>query len=100
MRFPSLFAALIVAGPIGFYAAPASATAYNLLFGGSPGYQGPWCAVVNTGAGNIERDCSFNSIESCRRMVISGNRGFCNQNPAFAGYQERPLRKHQRRHRR
>ena len=31
----------------------------------------------------IDENCIFNSFEACRRTVISGNRGFCTQNPAF-----------------
>jgi hypothetical protein len=55
----------------------------------SPGHAGyfgnaPWCAVVNTGAGNIEWDCEYASIEACRPNVIAGNRGFCQINPYFS----------------
>jgi hypothetical protein len=44
----------------------------------------PWCAVVNTGAGNIEWDCEYGSIEACRPNVIAGNRGFCQINPYYS----------------
>ncbi len=47
--------------------------------------QGAWCARTSTGAGRVEENCIFNSFEACRRTVISGNRGFCTQNPAFVG---------------
>ena len=47
--------------------------------------QGAWCAQTSTGAGRVEENCIFNSFEACRRTVISGNRGFCTQNPAFVG---------------
>jgi hypothetical protein len=43
----------------------------------------PWCAVVNTGAGNIEWDCEYGSIETCRPNVIPGNQGFCQINPYY-----------------
>jgi uncharacterized protein DUF3551 len=42
-----------------------------------------WCARTNTGAGRVEENCGFNSIEACRRWVIGGNRGFCSPNPAY-----------------
>ena len=43
----------------------------------------PWCAVVNTGAGDVHWDCIYRSIEQCRSNVLAGNRGFCNPNPYF-----------------
>jgi len=50
---------------------------------------------MDTGAGRVEEDCTIQSLAACRQMVISGNRGFCTQNPAFTGY-ERPIRKKKR----
>ena len=44
----------------------------------------PWCAVMNTGFG-MTWDCSYGSVEACRPLVLSGNRGYCNPNPWFAG---------------
>jgi hypothetical protein len=46
---------------------------------------------MNTGAGRVEEDCTVQSLAACQQMVISGNRGFCTQNPAFAG--SYPIRK-------
>ena len=46
--------------------------------------EAPWCAVVNTGTGNVVWDCSYRSIEACRPNVLAGNRGFCNLNPRTA----------------
>jgi hypothetical protein len=43
----------------------------------------PWCAVVNTGAGDVHWDCIYRSIDQCRSNVLAGNRGFCNPNPYF-----------------
>ena len=59
----------------------------------------PWCAVVSTGWGEIEWNCSFWRFEDCVPEVISGNRGFCQQNPNF---QEPPPRaeRYRRRHHR
>jgi hypothetical protein len=96
MRFSFLIAALVVAAPISLCAGPASADAYDILFGTRHPYEGPWCAQMNTGAGRVEEDCTFKSFEACRQMVISGNRGFCTQNPAFTGYYEHPIRKKKR----
>ena len=44
----------------------------------------PWCAVVNTGAGNVEWDCEYASVAACQPDVIAGNRGFCQVNPYFS----------------
>jgi hypothetical protein len=96
MRFSFLIAALAVAAPTSLCAGPASADAYDILFGTRHPYEGPWCAQMNTGAGRVEEDCTFKSFEACRQMVISGNRGFCTQNPAFTGYYEQPIRKKKR----
>ena len=65
----------------------AAAAALNFaLSRGEAAYFGnaPWCAVVNTGAGNIEWDCEYASIEACRPNVIAGNRGFCQINPYYS----------------
>ncbi len=45
----------------------------------------PWCAVVETGAGRVESDCEFYSVEQCRPNVLGGNRGFCQLNPYYRG---------------
>jgi hypothetical protein len=42
-----------------------------------------WCARTNTGAGRVQENCGFKSIEACRRWVTGGNRGFCSPNPAY-----------------
>ena len=60
-----------------------------LSFEVSPGHaayfgNAPWCAVVNTGAGNIEWDCEYASVAACQPNVIAGNRGFCQLNPYFS----------------
>ena len=71
MRFSFLIAGLIIFVPVGLCAGSASANA------------AAWCARVDAGAGRIEENCIFNSFEACRRTVLSGNRGFCTQNPAY-----------------
>jgi hypothetical protein len=101
MRLPTLLAALALAAPIGLCAGSASAQFFegqSILFGRLHGsvYEGRWCARENIG-GSIQEDCTFDSFELCRQAVVQGNRGFCTQNPAFAGYREPPLRKKKRR---
>ena len=46
---------------------------------------GPWCAVVTTGWGFVDRNCTFWSFEACRPTVLAGNRGFCEENPDYPG---------------
>jgi hypothetical protein len=50
----------------------------------------PWCAVTNKGTGNMYWDCQYNSLDACVPNVVSGNRGFCNVNPAFGLYAAKP----------
>ena len=94
MRLSSLIAALAVAAPIGLCAGSASAQFFEgqSILGGRPHgsvYEGRWCAQENIGGGAVQEDCSFDSFEVCRRLVIQGNRGFCGQNPAFRGVANR-----------
>ena len=56
----------------------------------------PWCAVLNTGMGEVQWDCTYDSIEACRPNVLGGNRGFCNPNPAYHGPAERAAPRHHR----
>ena len=44
-----------------------------------------WCAVISLGPGAIYEDCQYRTFEACRPVVLSGNRGFCNQNPRYTG---------------
>jgi hypothetical protein len=66
------------------------AAAAGLSFVVSPGHaayigNAPWCAVVNIGAGDVEWDCEYGSIEACRPNVIAGNCGYCpNKSVLFA----------------
>lgn len=48
--------------------------------------QGPWCARVSTGSGSVQERCGYATFEACRGEVLAGNRGFCTQNPGWAGY--------------
>jgi hypothetical protein len=47
--------------------------------------EAPWCAVVDTGFGNLASNCSFWTFEACVPHVLTGNRGFCEENPYFNG---------------
>lgn len=49
------------------------------------------------GYGSVIWDCQYASIEACRPNVISGNRGFCNHNPAYVGPAEPNRRRAKRR---
>jgi Protein of unknown function (DUF3551) len=63
----------------------AAMAALGLCFGASDGHaygRERWCAVTNHG-GNVVWDCNYRTIEECVPNVISGNRGFCNTNPAW-----------------
>jgi hypothetical protein len=42
---------------------------------------GRYCAVVSAGDGSAKEICDFNDFETCRMEVVSGNRGFCRDNP-------------------
>jgi hypothetical protein len=98
MRFSFLIGGLILSVAMSGSAGPASADALDAIVGTRHPYEGPWCARANTGGGRIDEDCTFNSLEACRRTVINGNRGFCTPNPAFTGYYERPIPKKKRAH--
>jgi hypothetical protein len=47
--------------------------------------EGPWCANINIGTGNVYEDCQYWSFEACQPNVLAGNRGFCNVNPRWVG---------------
>jgi hypothetical protein len=96
MRLSFLIAALAIAAPIGLYAGCASAQHLEdqgPITGRRWGsvYEGRWCAREDAG-GDIHEDCTFDSFEACRLEVISGNRGFCTQNPAWQGPDRRTPR--------
>jgi hypothetical protein len=70
----------------------------------SPGHaqtfgDAPWCAVVNVGAGEIQWDCEYRTVQECTPNVLAGNRGFCNVNPYWRPPQARPVSVvHRKRH--
>jgi len=53
--------------------------------GATQAAEGPWCANINIGTGNVYEDCQYYSFEACRPHVLAGNRGFCNLNPRWVG---------------
>lgn len=52
---------------------------------GARAAEGPWCANINLGTGNVYEDCEYYSFEACRPVILAGNRGFCNLNPRWVG---------------
>jgi uncharacterized protein DUF3551 len=76
MMRPFLTAAAFIAA-LSFSPVPAQAGYYD---------DGPWCANVSVGHGVIAKDCHYRSAEECSPNVIAGNRGFCTQNPRWAGW--------------
>jgi hypothetical protein len=49
----------------------------------APKRVGPWCAVADQGWGLVTEDCSYATIAECRNVILTGNRGICNRNPAW-----------------
>jgi len=61
----------------------------------------PWCAVVDVGWGDIVRECDYRTFEECVPNVLAGNRGFCEQNQSWSGWQSRSAyhpKHHSKRH--
>jgi hypothetical protein len=90
MMRPFLTAAVFLS-VFSFNPVPASAGYYD---------DGPWCANVSLGHGAMSKDCHYRTVEECSPNVIAGNRGFCTQNPAWAGWYApvEPVRPHRKRH--
>jgi hypothetical protein len=45
----------------------------------------PWCAFIAVAQDAVYEDCQYYTFESCRSVVLAGNRGFCNHNPRYTG---------------
>jgi len=71
---------LLIAGAV-----IAATSFYPMPFNVAQAAEGPWCAVISLGPGAVYEDCQYRTFEACRPVVLSGNRGFCNQNPRWAG---------------
>jgi hypothetical protein len=52
------------------------ATSHAGMYGNSR-----WCAVSNQGSDALNWDCEYDTVEDCTPAVLTGNRGFCAQNP-------------------
>lgn len=52
---------------------------------GARAAEGPWCANVDIGTGNVYADCQYYSFAACQPHILAGNRGFCNLNPRWVG---------------
>ena len=87
MRFFLTIAAVL--GLLGAELEPAFAQFYG---------PGPWCAVVNTGMGNMHWNCQYWSVQQCAPNVLAGNRGFCNPNPSFVPYNFTANQHYRKRH--
>ena len=64
-----------------------------LVYGAGPSRaeeQGPWCAVYSVGGGNTRQDCHWRTLPECQQSVIAGDRGFCIENPRYAGPAKKP----------
>lgn len=46
----------------------------------------PWCANYGSNSGGT--NCGFVSYRQCR-AALSGNGGYCSENPFFRGYRDR-----------
>jgi hypothetical protein len=68
---------LLIAG------AAAAAVAFDAL--PAKAVEAPWCAFISVAQGAVYEDCQYYSVEACRSVVLSGNRGFCNHNPRWVG---------------
>ena len=51
-----------------------------------------WCARYDVGQGDSVERCEFHTFEACLAEIRGGNRGFCTQNPRWAGSQPEPRR--------
>ncbi|HZQ14457.1 MAG TPA: DUF3551 domain-containing protein [Pseudolabrys sp.] len=63
-------------------AAAVLATATMTLAAPAQAANAPWCAVINQGR-DAYWDCQYQSFAQCQPTVLAGNRGFCNENPAY-----------------
>jgi hypothetical protein len=72
---------------------PVAAVMLLSAWGSQPGEarEAPWCAVIANSDDNVHWDCQYYSYETCRTVVLAGNRGWCNPSPyATPAAQEKP----------
>ncbi len=86
-----LMLAIAAFGAMLFYNIPASQAYIG---------NGPWCAFINMGTGDIFEDCQYQTLEECVPNVLAGNRGTCNPNPRWDGWNRTTAtpKKHHKRH--
>lgn len=73
--------------------------AASLMFGAPAGHaagDGPWCAVIEIGAGEGFWDFRYRTVEECVPNVLAGNRGTCTPNPYPSGLP--PFKRHYKHH--
>ncbi len=85
-----LMLAIAALGAMLFYNIPASQAYIG---------NGPWCAFINVGTGEVFEDCQYWTLDACVPNVLAGNRGTCNPNPRWEGAQ-RPTAAHKKHHKR
>jgi hypothetical protein len=56
----------------------------------------PWCAVTDEGAGVLDWDCEYDTVEDCTPAVTHGNRGYCARNPYYVAPPPQPRQQPQR----
>jgi len=85
-----LVLAIAAFGAVLFYNIPAS----HAYIG-----NGPWCAFIDMGTGDVFEDCQYRTLEECVPNVLAGNRGTCNPNPRWDGWNRTtaPKKHHKRR---
>lgn len=67
----------------------AIAIATTVLLRPAHAYEAPWCAVIGKGEDSVYWDCQYRSFEDCYPHIVAGDRGFCNENPAYRGVEPR-----------
>jgi hypothetical protein len=63
----------------------AAMSLYPASFNAARAAEAPWCAFIAVAHGAVYEDCQYYTFESCRSVVLAGNRGFCNHNPRWTG---------------
>ena len=74
-------------------------TSVILCLGGGSGHagtygNGPWCALMETGAGAVDRECLYGTADECYPNVLGGNRGVCVRNPYWVPPPPVPYHRH------
>jgi hypothetical protein len=54
----------------------------------------PWCALMETGGGAVDRECLYATVDECYPNVLGGNRGVCVRNPYWVPPPPVPYHRH------